>query len=306
MLSICIPIYNRDVSRLVTRLHEQAISLDIPVEVFLLDDASQPALREKNRELQSLPLVRYEELPENIGRSRIRNELARRAIHPRLLFIDCDMAVLNPDFLVAYVRESMTHEVICGGHTYQQIKPAPPFLLHWLYGRNRESAPASQRRKKPHRSFMTSNFVVNRRLFGQLSFNERLDGYGHEDTLFGYHLKQQGVLVHHVDNPLLHEGLEPAAVFLDKTRDGLCNLKTIYKMQGNKAEFAKMVKALRAWTVLKRFYLCRMVSFVFSGCRSTMEKVLAGSQPGLWILDLYKLGVLCGNSAAGNSRKTHS
>lgn len=306
MLSICIPIYNRDVSRLVTKLHVQAISLDMPVEVFLLDDASKPGLQEKNRELQSLPLVRYEELPQNIGRSCIRNELAKRASHPRLLFIDCDMAVLNPYYLEAYVRESMTHEVICGGHTYQQEKPGPPFLLHWLCGMHRESAPAFQRRKNPHRSFMTSNFVVSKRLFGQLSFNEGLDGYGHEDTLFGYHLKQQGILVHHLDNPLLHEGLEPAVVFLDKTRGGLCNLKTIYEMQGNKTEFAKMVKALRAWTVLKRFYLCRMVSFVFSVCRSAMEKVLTGPRPRLWILDLYKLGVLCGNSDGGKSRKIHS
>ncbi|MEJ7665840.1 MAG: hypothetical protein WKG07_43150 [Hymenobacter sp.] len=62
--------------------------------------------------------------------------------------------------------------------------------------------------------------------------DERLSGYGHEDTRFGLELARAGVVVRHLDNPVLHDGLEPAAGFLDKSHQAVRNLAQVLRTDG--------------------------------------------------------------------------
>ena len=57
--------------------------------------------------------------------------------------------------------------------------------------------------------------------FKKISFNERLSGYGHEDTLFGYELNKNNIQIHHIDNPVLNGHLDTNEAFLLKTEEGL-------------------------------------------------------------------------------------
>ena len=79
MLSILLPIYNFDVRPLVQELWEQGRSLSVPFEIVALDDGSAPEFRALHQHLGEKEEISYQELPENLGRSAIRNELARRA-----------------------------------------------------------------------------------------------------------------------------------------------------------------------------------------------------------------------------------
>ncbi|MFP4467623.1 MAG: glycosyltransferase family 2 protein [Bacteroidales bacterium] len=293
MLSICIPIFNQDVSTLAAELHRQAAGLGAPVELLLLDDGSDEPTKAKNRKLKSLPLVRYEELPENIGRSRMRNELAGRSAFPFLLFIDCDMEVTSGEYLQQYIRHMAPGTVVCGGHHYSKEQPGRPWLLHWLVGSVREVRPAEKRRERPYHSFMTANFLIDRELMSRIGFREELDGYGHEDTLMGYRLKKAGIPVLHIDNPLIHNGLEPAPLFLEKTRESLENLWKSYKLTGKDPEYAHMVTILRAYLTLKKWGFAKLFG-KFSGLLTgPAERHLKGKSPGLRLFDLYKLCVLC-------------
>ena len=89
MLSILIPIYNYDVTQLVTQLHQQATATHQPFEIITIEDGSVKHIAE-NDLLRDLPNVTHIVREKNIGRSAIRNQLADMAQYDYLLFIDCD------------------------------------------------------------------------------------------------------------------------------------------------------------------------------------------------------------------------
>ncbi len=79
MLSILIPVYNFDIRKLVVDLHFCCTSENIKFEIICFDDGSERAFKEINAELKHLSNCTYTELPQNIGRSAIRNKLAQNA-----------------------------------------------------------------------------------------------------------------------------------------------------------------------------------------------------------------------------------
>jgi len=146
MLSILIPIYNIDCTKLVNELHKQCIKSNVIFEILCFDDCSKPEFREKNQVLSFLFGVSYVELRENQGRAKIRNLLAGNASNKFLLFIDADSKIPNKSYIRKYLAELMPGEVIYGGRSYQKNKPGAKKVLHWFYGSNRESLPAKKRK----------------------------------------------------------------------------------------------------------------------------------------------------------------
>jgi len=295
MLSICIPIYNYDVRSLVKSLHDQALSLAVPVEIVVIDDASDEEYRLLNKEIAEHDLVRYELLPANAGRSRIRNLLAHKAHYKWLIIMDCDSATPDELFLKRYLEQANGNAVVCGGRSYLEQPPEDDTYLHWLYGNRREVRGVAQRNKNPHQSFMTNNFMVPKTIIKQIPFNENIKGYGHEDTLFGYELMKNGVPVKHINNPLLHVGLQSNIEFLEKSREGIKNLAFINNYLDDGHDLEKMVRLLAWFKKLKQFGLCSAFAFFFKFLRALIEKNLLSKKPSLLLYDVYKLGFFCQN-----------
>ncbi len=293
MLSICIPVYNHDLNALVSSLHEQGVNLNIPFEIILADDASEKNYRTQNIKLDQLDHVKYIQLDKNIGRAKIRNLLASKSSFQYLLFIDCDTIVPDDNYLKRYMPYLKKGIVVCGGTTYYNSLKNKQFRLRWLYGTKREEKTAKQRGKKPNRSFMTNNFLIHKELFNKYKLNETISGYGHEDTYFGYQLKKEGISIIHIDNPLIHVGLETSDVFLNKTREAIRNLLKAYKYTEHDKEFASMVSLLQAYSRVKQFKIAFFMRFGYKTFKNLMDKNLLGSKPKLWIFDLYKLGYIC-------------
>ena len=293
MISVCIPVYNRYVSELVKALKKESESSGIRVEILLLDDASEKAYRQSNSKLAEISGVKYNELGHNAGRSRVRNLLYEQSTQQYLLFLDCDTIPANDNFLEAYAENATPGTVVCGGHIYSKDPPSPDYLLHWLAGTRREVKPAGLRQQQPYRSFMSSSFLICRNVFENIRFSEKLAGYGHEDTLFGYELMKAGIELRHIDNPAVHTGLEKADTFLEKSVEALNNLLAAMDITISDPGFMQSVKILRTYKRIRKYKLCgiyRFISGIFSG---PMRSNLKGPSPRLWVLDLYKLSVLC-------------
>jgi hypothetical protein len=289
ILSILLPIYNWDIRQLAGDLIAQGRALGVPFELLALDDGSAPEYREMNRSISGFPEVNYQELPQNIGRAAIRNRLGDLAQYPFLLFMDSDSEVVRGDYLQVYLQAAAEDRVLVGGTCYSPEPPADPGLyLRWQYGVRREQRPVALRRRSPWSSFLTHHFVIARSVFQQIRFDERLKGYGHEDTLFGLALQQAGVSITHLDNPLKHAGLEPSAVFLTKTESSVRNLVWLH-MQGNLLPS----RLLDAYRLLQRLGLASWAASGFERHQAAFRKRLEGPAPRLWQLDLYKLGYLC-------------
>lgn len=286
MLSILIPVYNYNVTHLVTELHRQAEALGELYEICLLDDASDEKFKVKNREVAQKTNVHYEELPQNIGRSAIRNRLVEMAQYDYLLYMDCDSGVLMPHYLKTYVKALHPKRLLYGGRAYLPKPPSDPqYLLHWHYGRQREQQDYLERQKNPYHSFMTNNFLIPKSTFASITFDESLRTYGHEDTLFGMELAKKNIEIQHLNNPLLHLGLESTAVFLSKTKMAVCNLAQLQR-QGKRVE----TRLSQTYAQIARWKLLFVVGWGLKLLRPFILKYLQRPKlVDLRYLDLYKL-----------------
>lgn len=288
-LSILIPIYNFNITEFIHELHKQSEASGIDFEILGYDDASGEKFRAENRKIASLANVRYVELKKNIGRSRIRNLLAKEAIYQYLLFFDCDSKITSGDFLKNYLDNMSPGKVIFGGRSYQ---PDPPLekkkFLRWLYGVRRESAPSGLRKKNPYKFFMTNNFLIPREVFLSVLMNENLNGYGHEDTVFARELKQKKIQVEHIENPLCHIGLEETEEFLAKTRQGISNLKFLVEH----GLIDEDVRILRYYRYFKKMNLLFFIKSLFRVFERNIRKNLLSDSPDLRYFDFYKLCLL--------------
>lgn len=288
MLSILIPTYNHDISALVRELQRQAKAWGGAFEIRCYDDGSREEIKAKNRPLNDLAGVIYRELPENLGRAEIRNLLAREAHYEALLFLDADSWPAQEDYVQRYMEQWDGKSVFCGGRVYREEPPQDPVLyLHWLYGRRREQKTAEERKRQPYHGFQTNNFMMPASVAQAVPFEGRLKQYGHEDTLFGKWLRERGVAVVHLDNPLEHTGLEPAEVFLRKHRQAVENLYQLY--QDGIMLSTRLFNAylnVYAWGIRKPILVLYRMS------RKGIERNLRSARPSLLLFDFYRLGML--------------
>jgi glycosyltransferase involved in cell wall biosynthesis len=288
MLSICIPIYNFDVTTLVQSLIKEKSQLNDIVEILLIDDGST-IHKEKNKELART--CSYIELHTNIGRSKIRNLFTSYAKQPYLLFLDCDSLLTSPNFIANYLIEIKKGVLICcGGRIYPKQCPSIHQRLSWKYGIISESKPAAVRSQNPNSSFMTNNFIIQKALFNSIKFDERLTEYGHEDTLFGYELKKNQLSIVHIQNPILNGALETNENFIRKTEVGIQNLVLILNFIDDDLTFYKDIHLLRTYLKVKPF---RSVFLIIVKIYNPIIRflILRGIV-NIHLFNLYKLGVL--------------
>ncbi|MGE0561867.1 MAG: glycosyltransferase family 2 protein [Flavobacteriales bacterium] len=289
MLSILIPIYNFDVVDFVKDLSNQASACKIDFEILCVDDGSITEFKTKNKELSILNNVIYTELPQNIGRSKIRNLLAEKAQFEYLLFLDCDSKTNNSLFVRNYIENLKPGTVVYGGRNYANEAPSVKEIhFRWWYGVNREAISDRERRKQPYGSFMTNNFLIPKGIFNSIKLDEMLEGYGHEDTVFGLELKARKIPVLHIENPLCHIGLEGLHEFLQKTKEGIKNLHQLIQL----GKVDESIKLYRFYKLVNKLGLSNKIWKYYTKNKLAIEQKLTEKEPNLRWFDIYKLGYL--------------
>lgn len=290
MLSICLPVYNFDVSALAVALADQIGRLTVPAELIIIDDKSVPEIRAKTAALKGIQ--KYIELDENVGRSKIRNLFLSHTQYDYLLFLDGDSILISESFLENYIQQLSKAPVICGGRLYPSNAPVRKYRLRWKYGREKESQTAIARRKAPYQSFMTNNFIVHRKTLHAIPFDEGLSEYGHEDTLFGYHLKKAKVPVWHINNPILNGDIESNEAYLIKTEKGLGNLILILQNIENPDEFRQEVTLLKFDQKIRNAKLNGVLGAIFWLKKPVFKWLLKRGLVCLMVFNFYKWGLL--------------
>lgn len=287
MLSILIPTKDYNCRMLIEELSRQGEALAVPYEILLGEDGSSFEGVELNRPVATLPECRIIEYRENQGRARIRNRLAEEARYDNLVFIDSDAIVEKNDFLATYVKFLRNNDVVCGGLYHPVIIPSPDCTLRYKYEKNADrKRPAYVREKNPYNDFSTFNFAIKRNLFLSIRFDENIKEYGYEDTLFGHQIKARGVTVKHIDNPLLHTGLESNRLYLRKIEQ---SLKTLYTIR----EDIDTTPLLMAYRRLRSVRLVPFAAWCWRNVQTLLRNNLMGEKPSLFVFKLYKLGFYC-------------
>lgn len=288
MISILIPVFNYDINELIVALSNQAGKLGQESEIIVIDDGSQSSYRNLNAAIASLPFVQYIESEKNNGRVRIRQMLADKASFEWLLFLDCDSQILSDHYLEIYVqriRDSV--QIMSGGRVYSREKPTDcRFTLHWKYGTYREKTTYNS--KNHTNRFMTNNFLIRKSIFVKFHFTPDWGGYGYEDTWIGIQLEAMNIAVSHIDNPVLHNGLQESLEFLSKSREALKNLKKLSQVVPVKI-LAKHVKLYLYYYRLKYLGLLWLLRFIYSMTHTGIEKNIHSCNPSLFKFDLWRL-----------------
>lgn len=292
MLSILLPVYNYNVTKLVQQLHHQATEAGIPFEITCLDDASTNGeLQLRNNAINALEHCSFKVLDKNIGRSSIRNLLAKEARYNWLLFLDADTLPVSNNFIKNYLPFLNDGEkVVYGGIIYQKEQPQDNELLRWVYGNEREAIPYNIRTEEPYKSMLTLNFMISKSVFNTVAFNETIPNLRHEDTLFSYNLFQHNIKIGHIDNPVYHLGLETSAVFIKKSEEAVVGLK--YLTDHNLLD-AGYVRLARVYNLLRKTGLIPVMTLLYKATYKSFRKNLLSNKPSLLIFDLYRLGYLC-------------
>ncbi|HZH71510.1 MAG TPA: glycosyltransferase [Mariniphaga sp.] len=292
MLSINIPVYNIKVTDLVKELSKQALTEGIDYEIRVYDDCSDEEIKAHNRQLSQIDRVIYREMPLNLGRSSLRNKMGSDSSKQYLLFIDADSEIGSHLYLKNYIKNALPGGILCGGTSYSKEKPIDPKkLLRWIYGTNREAIPADKRNN--HKGFIitSNNFLIDKQLFLKVHFREDLGPYGHEDTLLGYDLHKIGITPIHIENPVIHTGLEDAEAFLRKSEKALENLKLITEeLIDDPNDFINQVRFLNCYNRLVSFIPESLLRFMFSIVQVPIEMNLKSMKPRLLLFDIYKAG----------------
>ena len=291
MLSVLIPLMNLNPIGLAESLAGQLLECGKPFEILISDDSAEAGSSIIAPLVEKIPGVRYFKRDTPLGRSANRNFLAREAQYEFLLFIDGDAGMANDNFIKNYLCNLSHDTVLCGGTLYQHQPPENiEFMLRWKYGRQREQTDAKSRQKRPWASFSTFNFLIPAEVFKNICFDETVNGYGHEDTMFGINLHKRGINILHLNNGLFHLGLESAMSYLAKMQESCANLRNLEARNSFTQEHAKDLSLLITWKRLRKYDLDGLAATWFKYRRKSIEKRLCGPRPSMLLLDLYKLG----------------
>jgi len=292
MLSILIPTFNYNVFPLVSELQEQCLESKIDFEILCQDDDSNSKLNEENEIINSLENCSFFVNSNNLGRGKNINSLAEKAKHDYLLILDCDTFPTQNNFIKNYISTTNNIEnlVVFGGIQYKKEKPEKEKLLRWIYGNKREALSLKVRNEKPNSRALTSNLLINKKLFLETLFDESITKYGYEDLVFLSDLEKKGILVTHIENTTYHLGLETSQQFLEKTKIALENLRLITETDALDLSESKLLKVS---TLSESLHLTPFISFLFQKTERKMEQNLLSKKPSLLLFDLYKLGYFC-------------
>jgi len=289
-LSILIPVYNWDCSRLIEDLSDQARVSGISYEIVIADDCSTDIhILERNRECAgSTENCRFFALGRNMGRSAIRNFLADKSKYDKLLFLDCDAAVRDDQFIRRYVDAADKASVVCGGAVHSDEIPEKGVELRWVYEKNADKERSARfRSRNPYARFTPFSFLIDRALFMRIRFDESYAHYGYEDVQFGCELERMGVSILHIDNQLIHLGLEKSEVYLEKTRQAVQNA---FAHKDEVEGGSRLLTHYNRVVKLRMRWLLKLIWTLFHG---SMERNLLGLKPKLKIFSLYKLCYIC-------------
>ena len=180
-----------------------------------------------------------------------------------------------------------------GGRVYDKKRPGREKILRWKFGIIKESKSAAIRNQNPYESFMTNNFLIKKAILEETRFEERLINYGHEDTLFGFDLRKNNVMILHIDNPVLNGDIDTNPEYLNKTNESVKNLVYILNFSGYDKEFIHSISLLKFYNKIKKGKGMIQASFIL--LKPVTFLLLRKGYVSMYLFDYYKLGILIEN-----------
>lgn len=289
-LSILIPVYNDVAAPLVDELWRQAETIKgLEYEIVVFDDGSDdPSAIACNKAVCARHRCRYVSGGRHTCRAAMRNAMAREGRYEWRLMLDARVRPVHGDFIRRYLESGVRRgEVASGGVSVDGGEASPRLYrenLRFRYEKHEERSHSLEARlKRPYASFRTTNFFHHRSVLERVPYDERVTTYGYEDVLLGKALREAGVKVTHIDNPVAYTSFEGNAKYLAKLHEALFTLHGFAaELQG----YSPLLSAVDSLRRMRLLWLVRLSGRFFYGI---IRKNLEGRRPSLSLLKVYKL-----------------
>lgn len=294
MFSFLIPTHDYDCSALIAGLDAQARELrasgvvpGFDYEILLYDDASTredvlaancEAINRSGGQLLQGTMCQ--------GQNHARIALIAAARYPYLVLMDSDAELCSADFVRRYVEARDTAPVVCGGLRNPERESFRGCELRYRYEKKAEpQRTVAWRTSHPYDRFSAFNVLIHRTVFDRVTFDARCNRYGYEDALFGLDLERLGIPIAHIDNPLIHAGIDSNESFLRKSETAINMLRELGSPMTDRATISCTADRL------ERLHLGGLLRFIFPRIRVAMRRQLLSHRPSLFVFKLYKLGL---------------
>ena len=230
VLSILSPFFHDDPRPLLSALDVQARSVGGRVELLVVDDGS------RDETLAVAVAAHLDGLATpacfvrflgNQGRAAARNTLGSRARGQFLLFLDSDVLPGSQTFLETYFAAMDAAEVavIVGGFTMGH-SPEPDRALHQYMSQTFNCLSAADRQATAWKYTYSANLMVPAEVFAVAPFDPGYAGWGWEDLEWGLRIADHWPIFH-IDNTVIHEGLDPDHLLLGKIAQSCVNFARV-------------------------------------------------------------------------------
>lgn len=289
MLSILIPTYNYNCFSLVEELKNQADHLKIDYEIIVQDDCSR-AFIEENSKINSLEHCCIQTNSSNLGRTRTRQILSKKARFDWILLLDSDVFPTSKKFLSNYISHiNNSNSVVIGGIKYEDIEIPISKILRYKYGKEREEINLKKRNQKPYNYILSANILIQKTIFEKFNYTEDSNLYG-LDIYFAYQLFLNKIPILHIENEVYHRGIEDNEVFFKKSLNAVDTRKKILEHEKTIGEVNSLLKH---YLFLKKYNLVGIIRLLFRIFEPVLKNLIFSKNPSLMSLDLYRLGYLC-------------
>lgn len=284
MLSILIPTYQHNITNLVNEVHTQCTEAECDFEILIVEDGSTQFLKE-NSTISTKTNVDYVPSANNIGRTAARNFMAEKAKYNWLLFLDADVIITKNNFISTYLDAIKVEvfDLAYGGICYTPSLPSTKVSLRWKYGKKREEKNVNQRLKSPY-DVISQNILTKKETF--LKSNIHLDNKYGIDIIFCNELRKAKTKILHINNTVIHQGLETNEQFLKKSLSGI-ETTHFYEEKGVIDSEARPLQ--KTYGRLKKIGLVQPLQFFVNRFRNSIQNNLLSNNPSIFLFDLYRL-----------------
>jgi glycosyltransferase involved in cell wall biosynthesis len=289
-LSVLITNHNYDCTLLLKQLYDQLVLHKLSWELIVVDDCSpQNEILENNQiTAKELNGCKYIVNDKNEGAAVCRNKLTQIAQGDYLIFIDGDASVGdNKHFIDNYWEYRNKADIVVGGLVHPEFNVDSNRTLRFKYEKEADKhRSADERSCNPYDKFTAFNIMSKKCVFDIIHFDESCKEYGYEDALFGMELKDKCISVFHIDNPLIHTGLDTNERFLHKTD---LSLKTLINLQS----MGKMLSGSKIRDMalkIERLKMQKTYHTIFKVFEKNIIRNLQSKNPSLFLFSIYKLG----------------
>ncbi|MBK9736543.1 MAG: hypothetical protein IPO92_16915 [Saprospiraceae bacterium] len=102
--------------------------------------------------------------------------------------------------------------------------------------------------------------------------------------LYAFSLEKKSIKIRHIDNAVIHDGLETAHIFIKKTENAVTNLALLFQQKK-----IPPTRLIRKYIFLEEYGLISSFEWMYKKMENNIKKNMLSASPSIALFNLWKL-----------------